>query len=149
MDHLQATVNHLKTGRTATIKRNVKLQTPQVGDVVKEKQEITGTLAEIKVSELSEESQPVLAEFGPEAPRLLNDYCCSVEDALMEQVSRADEMKQAFQRAIQYVSDDALVRLQEEVENKARINRKLEEISRAVDKKVVKEARYKADEDAD
>ena len=149
MDHIQATVNYLKTGRTATIKKKVKLQTPQVEDVVKEKREPTDTIEVIKVSELSEESQAVLAEFGPEAPRLLNDYCCSVEDALIEQVARADEMKQAFQRASQYVSDDDLVKLQAEVENKARINRKLKEISAAVDKKVAKEARYKADEAAD
>lgn len=40
----------------------------------------------ITVSELSEDTRFVLESFGLEAPHLLNEYCCSLEDALVEQM---------------------------------------------------------------
>ena len=42
----------------------------------------------INCSELSEDSQDVIKYFGLECPALLNDYCNSVEDALIEQVDK-------------------------------------------------------------
>lgn len=40
------------------------------------------------LSQLSDESLEVLQHFGAEAPKILNDYSCAVEDALLEQVER-------------------------------------------------------------
>ena len=44
------------------------------------------------VKGLSEDSIEVIEHFGPEAPSLLNKYCCAVEDALIEQVNRANDL---------------------------------------------------------
>ena len=41
---------------------------------------------------LSEESAEVIEHFGVEAPGLLNKYSCAVEDALLEQVQRANAL---------------------------------------------------------
>ena len=38
------------------------------------------------LSQISDESLEVLEHFGAEAPVLLNQYACAVEDALIEQV---------------------------------------------------------------
>ena len=40
------------------------------------------------LAEISGESLEVLEHFGAEAPKLLNDYSCALEDALIEQVRR-------------------------------------------------------------
>ncbi len=40
------------------------------------------------LSQVSDESLEVLQHFGAEAPSLLNNYACAVEDALIEQVQR-------------------------------------------------------------
>ena len=40
------------------------------------------------LSQVSDESLEVLQHFGAEAPALLNQYACAVEDALIEQVQR-------------------------------------------------------------
>ena len=40
------------------------------------------------LSQISDESLEVLEHFGAEAPHLLNQYACAVEDALIEQVQR-------------------------------------------------------------
>ena len=40
------------------------------------------------LSQVSDESLEVLQHFGAEAPVLLNQYACAVEDALIEQVKR-------------------------------------------------------------
>lgn len=42
---------------------------------------------------ISNESLEVLQHFGPEAPVLLNNYACAVEDALIEQVQRGQQMQ--------------------------------------------------------
>ena len=41
------------------------------------------------LSQISDESLDVLSHFGAEAPALLNKYCCTVEDALIEQTNKA------------------------------------------------------------
>ena len=43
------------------------------------------------LSGISDESLEVLEHFGAEAPALLNQYACAVEDALIEQVQRAND----------------------------------------------------------
>ena len=44
------------------------------------------------LSQISNESLEVLEHFGAEAPKLLNQYACAVEDALIEQVRRGQNM---------------------------------------------------------
>ena len=46
----------------------------------------------IVVSELSDKTKEVIEHFGLEAPKLLNDYSCAVEDALIEQVKKVREL---------------------------------------------------------
>lgn len=45
------------------------------------------------LSQISDESLEVLQHFGVEAPHLLNKYSCAVEDALIEQVKRNQELQ--------------------------------------------------------
>ena len=45
------------------------------------------------LSQISQESLEVLQHFGAEAPYLLNQYACAVEDALIEQVRRAQKLE--------------------------------------------------------
>ena len=44
------------------------------------------------LSQISDTSLEVLEHFGAEAPALLNQYACAVEDALIEQVGRNNSM---------------------------------------------------------
>jgi hypothetical protein len=44
--------------------------------------------ADAYLSQISDQSLEVLQHFGAEAPALLNQYACAVEDALVEQVQR-------------------------------------------------------------
>ena len=44
------------------------------------------------LSQISDQSLEVLEHFGAEAPALLNQYACAVEDALIEQVQRGQHM---------------------------------------------------------
>ena len=44
------------------------------------------------LSRISDESLEVLQHFGEEAPVLLNKYACAVEDALIEQVKKNQEL---------------------------------------------------------
>lgn len=52
----------------------------------------------IDISELSEETIDVLESFGLEAPKLLNDYACALEDALVEQVALASNVHKEVKR---------------------------------------------------
>lgn len=45
------------------------------------------------LTQVSNESLEVLQHFGAEAPKLLNDYSCALEDALIEQVKAATGLK--------------------------------------------------------
>ena len=49
------------------------------------------------LSGISGESLEVLEHFGAEAPALLNTYACAVEDALIEQVQRGNNVLSAFE----------------------------------------------------
>ena len=44
------------------------------------------------LSQISDQSLEVLEHFGAEAPGLLNQYACAVEDALIEQVQRGNNL---------------------------------------------------------
>ena len=51
------------------------------------------------LSQISDESLEVLEHFGAEAPQLLNNYACAVEDALIEQVQRGQSMSLMLEAA--------------------------------------------------
>ena len=51
------------------------------------------------LSGISDESLEVLQHFGAEAPALLNTYACAVEDALIEQVQRGNDMSHLLEAA--------------------------------------------------
>ena len=51
------------------------------------------------LSQISDESLEVLEHFGAEAPNLLNNYACAVEDALIEQVQRGQSMSLMLEAA--------------------------------------------------
>ena len=54
-------------------------------------------LSDQYLSGISGESLEVLEHFGAEAPALLNTYACAVEDALIEQVQRGNNVLSAFE----------------------------------------------------
>ena len=51
------------------------------------------------LSGISDASLEVLEHFGAEAPALLNQYACAVEDALIEQVQRGNSMSHMLDAA--------------------------------------------------
>ena len=51
------------------------------------------------LSQISDESLEVLEHFGAEAPMLLNQYACAVEDALIEQVKAVQAQSLTLQAA--------------------------------------------------
>jgi hypothetical protein len=51
----------------------------------------------ITISELSEHSREVFETFGLDAPALLNQYACAVEDGLIEQIARVKEYRSALE----------------------------------------------------
>ena len=51
------------------------------------------------LSQISDQSLEVLQHFGAEAPALLNQYACAVEDALIEQVQRANDQSLVLEAA--------------------------------------------------
>ena len=51
----------------------------------------------INISELSEHSREVFETFGLDAPALLNQYACAVEDGLIEQIARVKEYRSALE----------------------------------------------------
>ena len=51
------------------------------------------------LSQISDESLEVLQHFGAEAPYLLNQYACAVEDALIEQVQRSQSQSLLLEAA--------------------------------------------------
>ena len=44
--------------------------------------------------EMSLEGREIFDHFGPETPKLLNQYCCALEDALIEQVAKINVLVQ-------------------------------------------------------
>jgi len=55
--------------------------------------------ADAYLSQISDLSLEVLEHFGAEAPALLNQYACAVEDALIEQVKRGQSLNLLLQAA--------------------------------------------------
>jgi polyhydroxyalkanoate synthesis regulator phasin len=55
---------------------------------------LKSTPASIAFTDLSEDSQSVVAHFGIEAPAHLNNYCCALEDALIPLAEKVDELKE-------------------------------------------------------
>jgi hypothetical protein len=51
------------------------------------------------LSGISDDSLEVLQHFGAEAPALLNTYACAVEDALIEQVQRGNDISHLLEAA--------------------------------------------------
>ena len=52
----------------------------------------------IYLKDLSTESLEIMQHFGPETPALLNNYCCALEDALIEQVKHKMIQHEEIQR---------------------------------------------------
>ena len=59
-----------------------------------QKQIQSDKIPEIFMKLLSQESFEVMEHFGMDTPRLLNQYCCAVEDALVEQMKKAIDYKE-------------------------------------------------------
>ena len=55
--------------------------------------------ADSYLSQISDQSLEVLEHFGAEAPYLLNQYACAVEDALIEQVQRGQSQNLLLEAA--------------------------------------------------
>ena len=55
-------------------------------------QEASASVSDAYLNGISDVSLEVLEHFGAEAPALLNQYACAVEDALIEQVQRGQHM---------------------------------------------------------
>lgn len=71
----------------------------------KQKHNVPATVAE----HMSKESLEVLEAFGLDAPHLLNEYCCAVEDALIESVNKAAKLQDRL-----LVLSDEIKRLKEQ-----------------------------------
>ncbi len=62
-----------------------------------------GVTTDSFLSQISDESLEILQHFGAEAPKILNDYSCAVEDALLDQVERNKSLMAEVKR----LSDNA------------------------------------------
>lgn len=54
----------------------------------------------IFTNRLSDASYSAIEHFGVEAPGLLNNYACSVEDALIEQLRRGNDLRTKLAKAL-------------------------------------------------
>ena len=59
---------------------------------IPQQQQYQAEASDSYLSQISDVSLEVLEHFGAEAPALLNNYACAVEDALIEQVGRNSTM---------------------------------------------------------
>ena len=80
----QASANNLEYSK-ATVLALLAAQRKQIENE-------TATVSDAYLSEISDLSLEVLEHFGAEAPALLNQYACAVEDALIEQVQRGQSL---------------------------------------------------------
>ena len=48
----------------------------------------------IRFTDLSEDSQEIVKHFGIECPTLLNDYCCALEDVLIDSLTVIKDLQQ-------------------------------------------------------
>lgn len=60
--------------------------------------------AVIKRKDLTPESIEILSYFGLNSPHLLNEYCICLEDALIEQIARAQQLTAGLVRANDEIS---------------------------------------------
>ena len=58
----------------------------------------------IKREDLTPETIEILSHFGLNCPHLLNEYCICLEDALIEQVTRAQQLTEGLVRANDEIS---------------------------------------------
>ena len=61
--------------------------------------EAQAPVSDAYLSQISDQSLEVLEHFGAEAPALLNQYACAVEDALIEQVQRGQSQSLMLEAA--------------------------------------------------
>ena len=80
-------------------KRAIKVNVPS-----KPKAQQTKVPSAIKRSDLTPESIEILEHFGLNYPYLLNEYCVALEDALIEQVTRAAQLTAGLVRANDEIS---------------------------------------------
>ena len=59
----------------------------------------SASVSDSYLSQISDNSLEVLEHFGAEAPALLNQYACAVEDALIEQVHRGNNLNTLLEAA--------------------------------------------------
>ena len=52
----------------------------------------------LKLSDFSEQSREVLEYFGLEAPHRLNEYCIALEDAVIEQVAKTEQLGEQIKK---------------------------------------------------
>ncbi len=62
---------------------------------------------EVTWESFSPESQEVLQYFGIDAPHVLNEYCCKVEDALFEIVERLKDAQDTIADLHQQLNIDS------------------------------------------
>lgn len=80
-------------------KRTFKVSVPRKPEVQK-----TVLPSVIKREDLTPESIEILEHFGLNSPHLLNEYCITLEDALIEQVTRAQQLTSGLIRANDEIS---------------------------------------------
>ena len=77
------------------------VSTPQVSQQISQQAAPAGeaSASDAYLSSISDQSLEVLEHFGAEAPYLLNQYACAVEDALIEQVQRGQSQNLLLEAA--------------------------------------------------
>ena len=80
-------------------KRTIKVSVPD-----KPKAQQTRVPETIKRKDLTPETVEILTHFGLNSPALLNNYCIALEDALIEQVTRAQQLTAGLVRANDEIS---------------------------------------------
>tara|TARA_R110001592_G_scaffold96151_3_gene276334 strand:+ start:672 stop:1004 length:333 start_codon:yes stop_codon:yes gene_type:complete len=70
---------------------------------------------------LSDDSVEVMEHFGLEAPVLLNNYACAVEDALIEQVKKNNALQEQLDAAADLIADALRIARQNGVDLEAEL----------------------------
>jgi len=87
----QAAPTYVPQASTQTYSAQTQYQ-PQVQSQVQPQYVGSESPSDSYLSQISDTSLEVLEHFGAEAPALLNQYACAVEDALIEQVQRGNSL---------------------------------------------------------
>lgn len=80
-------------------KRTIKIKVPN-----KPKTQKTKVPSVIKRESFTPESIEIIEHFGLDCPHLLNQYCLALEDGLIEQVARAQQLTAALVRCNDEIS---------------------------------------------